>query len=108
LEVSNADERTPINRTPRSRITPEMIALYRRMVDEPDPRKQFALDRKLRDLLGFPVWQRTFIGDTIGYEGDEPSADVGQDEFRIREWREARELRRRLDAAANAAFRGGA
>lgn len=100
--------RTPINRPQRSRLTPVIIKLYRSMVAEPDPLKQFALDQKLGDMLGFPVWQRTFIGNTIGYEGDEPPADVGQDEFRIREWREARELRRRLDAAANAAFRGDA
>ena len=69
--------RTPINRLPCSRITPEIIALYRRMVAERDPLKQFALDQKLGNMLGFPVWQRTFIGDTIGYEGDEPPADVG-------------------------------
>jgi hypothetical protein len=59
-------------------------------------------------VLGLPIWQRTFIGDTIEYEGDEPPADLGRDEFRIWEWREARKLRRRLDAAANEAFGGDA
>lgn len=88
---------------PTAPKTPQIIYLYRRMVAEPDPLKQFALDQKLGDMLGFPVWQRTFIGDTIRYEDDESPAD---DEFRNPEWREAGELRRRLDATANAAFGG--
>lgn len=51
--------RTSINRPQRLRFTPQIIYLYRRMVAEPDPLKQFALDQNLGD--GFPVWQRTFI-----------------------------------------------
>jgi hypothetical protein len=68
---------------PTAPKTPQIIYLYRRMVAEPDPLKQFALDQKLGDMLGFPVWQRTFIGDTIRYEDDESPADVGMN-FEIR------------------------
>jgi hypothetical protein len=62
----------------------------------------------LTGLLKFPVWHSTTILEVIDEEGVPPDHVFRQDTLRIKEWLEARELRRRLDAASNAASGGDA
>jgi hypothetical protein len=62
----------------------------------------------LTGLLKFPVWHSTTILEVIDEEGVPPDHVFRQDTFRIKEWLEARELRRRLDAASNGASGGDA
>jgi hypothetical protein len=62
----------------------------------------------LTGLLKFPVWHSTTILEVIDEEGVPPDHVFRQDTLRIKEWLEARDLRRRLDAASNAASGGDA
>jgi beta-lactamase superfamily II metal-dependent hydrolase len=104
----HAHHRTPKPRTRKPKITPQAIALYRKLIDlQNDPavdqwekdggkRRQYLdIGHELHVLLGRKPWE-TCIDDTIG-------ADVQPDWLRadrISEWLEAQSIQLALDAAA--------
>jgi len=93
--------RTPIPRSTKYRITPEMVALFRRAreIEAADnhnfweaeggrKREWYDISVELHAMLGRKLWQT----DVIDADSDTPPDWVDADD-----WGEAREIRRKLD-----------